>query len=481
MAYANGNAMSAVYAYSFLAWEGQGPDWFLDSAGYAPKYNEWVNMTFVLSGKNTKVYEDGVLKANCDTNKPGYDKLFADLRNSGNFTIGACTYEDNHNFINAEYDNIRIYAAAAQTAEDIRTAMAGYASFTVTYNANNDTTEKNVTYVRKNTATTLAQCTFEREGYVFDGWNTAADGSGTDYNAGAEFTVNADTTLYAQWIANSYFVTFDANGGHGTMAQQVIERNGTANITECGFSRSGYTFTGWNTSADGTGTAYAAGADISPSSDMTLFAQWQAKTYAVTFDANGGTGEMTAQNLTFGAEAALTSNAFTRHGYVFGGWALTATGVAVYTDGQTVDGIEEGNNVTLYAVWSLGKFTVTFDANGGTGEMTAQTENAFSTATIKNNAFTRSGYTFAGWATSADGEKAYDNGASIAMQDNVKLYALWTKDGGKPADPNKPGDGKGDNGDDNTGLIVGLTVGGVALVAIAGGLAFYFVRKKKRG
>ncbi len=484
MAYCDrdGSNMNAVYRYDFLEWQGSADSWVLDGNKYAPTANEWINLTFVLSGEEFSVYEDGMLKSHGNTNKPNFAAMFRDLINTGNFTLGACTYEENPNYIDAEFDNIRIYAKAAKTTEDVRTARAGYPSYALTYNANNgeeqDSTIERL--VKKNTETAVEDCTFTKDGHNFIGWNTQADGEGTDYAAGAKIQVDADTELYAQWENVSKYITFDANGGRGDMEVQIIPTGDTANLTEGAFSRSGYTFAGWNTQADGKGTAYADKASISPSADVTLYAQWTAKSYVVTFDANGGTGEMDTLDHTFGTDADLTANAFARHGYTFGGWALTVDGIAVYTDGATINGIGEGNDVTLYATWVIGNFTVTFNANGGTGEMSAQVATAFSTATLKTNAFAKSGHTFQGWATSADGEVVYTDGGSIAMQDDVTLYAVWKA--GAPVDPGKPGN-TGNNGgdeDSNVGLIVGLTVGGVALAAIAGGLAFYFVKKKKK-
>lgn len=483
------NNMTIVYEYSWLSYEGTAATWVLDEQPFAPKNKQWINLTYVMDGDEISVYEDGVLKGHGHTNKPEFRALFNDFISSGSFTIGACNYEGDPAFINAEYDNIRIYASAARTAEDVRTARAGYPSYTLTYAANNDTTESKSVFVRKNADATLAECEFEKEGYVFTEWNTQADGSGTSYTAGASYTATADSTLYAQWDSVSKTVTFDANGGRGEMQPQIILNGATAQLAECLFSKTGHTFAGWNTASDGSGTSYTATDEITPTEDVTLYAQWTAKSYTVTFDANGGEGEMPDLDMTFGVEKSLTANAFTRHGYTFGGWALTEQGTAEYEDCSATDGIGEGNDVTLYAVWVIGSFTVTFDANGGDGEMSAQVVTAFTTATITANAFTKEGCIFDGWNTASDGSgTAYADGASIAMQDNVTLYATWkAKQPGKPDEKpdEKPGEKPGENKTDgenkpNVGAIVGGVVGGVAALAIACGLAFYFIRKKKK-
>ncbi|WP_161934642.1 InlB B-repeat-containing protein, partial [Lactococcus lactis] len=101
-------------------------------------------------------------------------------------------------------------------------------------------------------------------GYTFTGWNTSADGSGTSYAPGADLTLSNDTTLYAQW-QKAVSLTYNPNTTDTVVAMpdnltdQVI--NGQVNVDNGVPTRSGYTFTGWNTSADGSGTSYAPGAD----------------------------------------------------------------------------------------------------------------------------------------------------------------------------------------------------------------------------
>ena len=159
-------------------------------------------------------------------------------------------------------------------------------------------------------------------GYTFSGWNTAASGSGTAYANGATYSFAADITLYAQWTAlPNHTVTFNSNLGTGTMSPQTA--NVPTALTANTFTRSGYTFSGWNTLANGTGTAYADGAIYSFSADVTLYAQWTAlPNHTVTFTAIGS-GTMSPQ--TANVPTALTANTFTRSGYTFSGWNTAAT------------------------------------------------------------------------------------------------------------------------------------------------------------
>jgi uncharacterized repeat protein (TIGR02543 family) len=113
----------------------------------------------------------------------------------------------------------------------------------------------------------------EMSGYTFGGWNTNSSGTGTNYNAGASYTVSGDTTLYARWV---YTITFDANDGSGT-APAVITANAGSSITlpdQGSLTRTGYTFGGWNTNSSGTGTNYNAGASYTVNNNTTLYARW---------------------------------------------------------------------------------------------------------------------------------------------------------------------------------------------------------------
>ena len=125
-----------------------------------------------------------------------------------------------------------------------------------------------------NVPANLTLNTFTRTGYSFSGWNTQAGGGGAAYGDGATYDFSADITLYAQWSAlPMHTVTFNANAGTGTMAPQVA--NIPTPLTLNTFTRTGYSFDGWNTASDGSGTPYADGATYDFSADITLYAQWK--------------------------------------------------------------------------------------------------------------------------------------------------------------------------------------------------------------
>ncbi len=241
-----------------------------------------------------------------------------------------------------------------------------------------------------------------------------------------DMAYNYSTSLVSGTIStpsSGYTVTFDANGGTGSMSNQTASV--ATNLTANAFTRAGYTFAGWNTAAGGGGTAYADGASFPFTANTTLYAQWTANNNTVTFDGNGATGGSTAtQTIATAATASLTSNGYTRTGFTFDGWGTSSGGPVVYTDGASYT--MGTTNVTLYAQWTaVGSFTVTFDANGGSGSMSNQT--ASSATNLTTNSFTRAGYTFSGWNTAAGGGgTAFADGASYPFTANATLYAQWT-------------------------------------------------------
>ncbi len=160
-----------------------------------------------------------------------------------------------------------------------------------------------------------------------------------------------------------------------------------------------------------------------------------AKTYTVVFDANGGQGTMQAMNFEAGQEQALTKNAFTKVNCDFLGWALSKDATkADYTDGQSVKDLVKGDaaSVTLYAVWAPHTYTVSFDANGGTGTMEAQSIQVGAEQTLRPNAFQNTAGSFIGWALSKDADKAdYTDSQQIkdlaGKGETVTLYAVWSE------------------------------------------------------
>lgn len=154
---------------------------------------------------------------------------------------------------------------------------------------------------------------------------------------------------------DSYTITYNANGGSNAPSKQTKWKGVSISLSSSTPTRAGYSFYRWNTKSDGSGTNYASGATYSTNASATLYARWTAHNYSVAFNANGGSGSMDNESFTYGAAKALTNNTFTRTGYAFVGWATSAGGGVVYTDGQSVKNLTttSGGVVNLYAVWEI--------------------------------------------------------------------------------------------------------------------------------
>ncbi len=135
-----------------------------------------------------------------------------------------------------------------------------------------------------------------KSGNTFTGWNTAANGSGITYAPGATFAISSNTTLYAQWSPITFTLNYDDNGSTGGAAPidgaspYVTGTTVTVLSNTGSLVKSGNTFTGWNTAANGSGITYAPGATFAISSNTTLYAQWSPITFTLNYDDNGSTG-----------------------------------------------------------------------------------------------------------------------------------------------------------------------------------------------
>lgn len=147
----------------------------------------------------------------------------------------------------------------------------------------------------------------------------------------------------------SYKVSYNANGGSGTPSQQTKWHGTTLTLSSTKPTRTGYTFKGWATSSSGS-VAYAAGASYTANASVTLYAVWQAVTYKVTYNANGGSGAPGQQTKTYGVTLKLSTTKPTRTNYNFKGWAKSATGAVAYAAGANYT---SNAAITLYAVWEL--------------------------------------------------------------------------------------------------------------------------------
>ena len=314
-------------------------------------------------------------------------------------------------------------------------------NITITFNANGGTGEMAALMANPGYDKQLSSNTFTREGYTFTGWNTKADGTGTRYADGATVKFDVDTTLYAQWTQKPV-ITFDANDGEGNMGAQTVNPGVSAALSANTFTRADYDFAGWNTKADGTGTAYADKTNITTNKNVTLYAQWKLHKYHVRWLNWDGSvlqkGEYTCED--WAAWDDWNNDPPSRpedenYTYVFAGrWTP-------YDETNKIDGwgFYPHADIDFKAEFkSYKKLTVTFDANGGNGTMgTVKIANGYSGEyyTLPECGFTREGYDFDGWLiTGTVGynasypielhDKKWDEELLLAFSD-LSLKASW--------------------------------------------------------
>lgn len=352
-------------------------------------------------------------------------------------------------------------------------------SYTISYNANGGSGAPGSQTKTHGTDLTLSSTKPTRNGYKFSKWTTGKDGSGTSYAPGATYNANASITLYAQWISackwttadacqkanpgytckstgtdgacwdvdkpSTYTISYNANGGSGAPGSQTKTHGTDLKLSSTKPTRSGYTFVNWNTKSDGSGTNYASGATYNTNANITLYAIWKTNSsggdtttkYTVSYNANGGSGTPSNQTKTQGTNLVLSSTKPTRSGYTFVNWNTKGDGTGKsYAPGATYS---TDANLTLYAIWKTNasggpvtkKYTIKFDANGGTGTTKEVVCDYGSKCTLTGNAFTRDGYEFTGWNTKSDGNGvSYRDGAVVKDLSSVDgsivtLYAKW--------------------------------------------------------
>jgi uncharacterized repeat protein (TIGR02543 family) len=326
---------------------------------------------------------------------------------------------------------------------------------TISYDANSATSGSAPTSTTHDSGSnpTLASNTgsLARTGFTFEGWNTASNGTGTSYSeAGSYSNITSDQVFYAKWYAT---LTYNANSGTGTAPTDSTKyrpSQGATVAAATGLSRTGYTFAGWNTAANGSGTPYSATDTLTMVGHTTLYAQWTLITYTITYNNNGGTGSAPSnQTLSYGGSVTISSkpSGMTKSGFNFGGWNTASNGSG--TTSAAGSNYSTNSALSLYALWYA---TVTYDANGGDGGSVPSDTNHYQdgdTVTVSTNSgsLTRTGYSFAGWQTSSGGGTPYDDSGTdtFSITGNTTLYAKWTAitytvtyDGNSPSSGSAP-------------------------------------------
>ena len=317
-------------------------------------------------------------------------------------------------------------------------------TYSIVFNANSGLGLMGNQTITHGVATNLNANLYSRANYVFYRWATAADGTGTTYNNLAEITLTAGTTLYAQWTANTYVVTFNYNGGNGG------DSTATASFTTAGSpimlpvpTKTGFTFAGWHSDAAlatqiGTGVGNRSYSPTGGALSLNAYAKWEAVNYTFTYNSNsadsGSVPTESSKQITQTATVKANTGNLVRVGYTFSGWNIASDGTGTnYLSGSlfTVG----SDDVILFAKWSPNTYTVTYNINGGTGNAQRSSANVTSDTYTTDSSpvvfpgvgtLTRSGYTFGGWNTSAAGTGTnYVATNTYTTVSNVIFYAKW--------------------------------------------------------
>ena len=350
--------------------------------------------------------------------------------------------------------NINSYADA------ILNAINGLQT-TITFNANggtlSGTSPVNVTIGSASSKSYSASQTASKTGYTFKGWSTSS--SATSGSTSLELCYMK--TYYAAWLANTYTIAYNGNGNTGgSTASSSHTYNSAKALTANGFTKTGYHFAGWATSASGS-VAYSDKQSVSNLSStngatVTLYAKWTPNTYTVAYNANGGSGTTASSSHTYDTAKTLTANGFSRSGWTWLGWGTANNQTsATYGNQASVKNLTTTNGGTfnLYALWKR-DMSVTYNwykADATTAQTKKYTGTVYNATTTFSAAAPTSSeapvtvskadktWTLKGWstgsaatwggatATAAVGVGAANNVATTASTYNYyPVYALTT-------------------------------------------------------
>ena len=272
---------------------------------------------------------------------------------------------------------------------------------------------------------------FAQNSITFTKVNFSTTGNGFEYDnltvgnlTGSALTPKTSLVAVASY-GNTYSLGYNSQGGSSIDTQTTVS-GGNVAVTSSVPTRTGYSFSSWNSAANGGGTNYSANATY-PSSgtisgDATLFAKWTANSIPISFDSNTATsGSMSSLTTVADSAIAITSNSFSKTGFTFSGWSTTASGSVSYSNNSNISVVE---TTTLYAIWSANTLAITYNSQGGSAISSGTTASSGSISASPGSP-TRSGYTFAGWFTSSSGGSAISFPYSHGQTSDFTLYAQW--------------------------------------------------------
>lgn len=300
-------------------------------------------------------------------------------------------------------------------------------TYLVTFSSQGGTSVASINVIYDGTYGTMV--TPSRNGYTFLGWFTAIEG-GTQVKSGDKVTITKNQTLYAHWKGNTITVKFDANGGsNSTSSKGYVVGNKYTDLPTPS-APAGYIFDAWYTAKKG-GNKITSSSTVSPSY-TTLYAQYKARNYTVTYDSVGGSSvaqvQVTYGNTYGSAYSNKTLPKPQKDRYEFVGWYTAANNGSLVTASSKV---ATAKNHTLYARWKVAKVEVKFDSNGGKGDVPSQiyTIGEEYKKLPVGPTPAKSYWSFDGWYTAKiGGEKIQTSTIVSSSNDTRTLYAHYVYD-----------------------------------------------------
>lgn len=260
----------------------------------------------------------------------------------------------------------------------------------------------------------------EREGYTFDSWNTAKDGSGEKYATSTTHRkVNASLTLYAKWKVNTYTLTFDPNGGTMTTSERTIRVDFDRPFGELlKATKPGYVLDGWFTEKKG-GELITAESKFPKGQNMTVYAHWSIR---IIYDANGGENAPASAEKTVNVAYVISSEEPTRKGYTFICWNTKPDGKGIDYKGGARYSADE--SITLYAKWEPLKYSIKFESTYSTPPSEIIKEYDRNITLPKASSMSKTGYSVVAWVDKVTGE-SYKPGGTYSRNKDVTFTAKW--------------------------------------------------------
>lgn len=277
------------------------------------------------------------------------------------------TNEHNYKLISTTVDGDTQNSFSCVTKNSFTRSLKTYS---ISYNLNSGSISGQKTSYTIETET-FSLPTPTRSGYTFAGW-TGSNGSTAQTSVSIAKGSTGNKTYTANWNANGYTIIFNSNGGSGSMFNLSMTYDIAKNLITNSFTRTGYTFKGWNTQANGNGTSYSNSQSVknlATSGTITLYAQWTINSYTLTFNANGGNVSENSRKVNYGSQYG-TLPIPTRNNYTFLGWYTAYSGGTQISASTTMN----ASNVTVFAQWKVNwvhhtdNWTLRNDFSGGSAE-----------------------------------------------------------------------------------------------------------------